>query len=264
MLARVRDLWRYLAPWRRRYGVLAGSRLGLQVRRLAYAAPAGTIVPLRVPGLRHAAYGRARTSDAFVFRQHFLEHELGPGLPATADAIIDAGANVGYAALYLAWRYPEARILCVEVDAGNLAMLGRNVAAYPNIAVVSGGLWSHAARLAITNPEGSAFAFVVVERPDGPIAAFGVDDLQRSQRMPRIDLLKLDIEGAEIEVLSSAERWIGDVGTILVEEHESLRPGCEAMVASTAATHGFTTSRSGEYTVLRRTTSPITPPTGSP
>ena len=262
MLARVRDLRRYLAPWQRRYGMLAGTRVGLQMRRLEYAAPRGALVQLRVPGLRSAVHGRARSSDAYVFRQHFLDAELEKGLPMAADVIVDAGANVGYAALFLARRFPAARIVCVEVDAGNLALLSRNVAAYPNIDVVPGGIWSHATRLAIENPDGEAFAFTVAERPDGPIRAHGVDDLMRERELPRIDVLKLDVEGAEVEVFSSAPRWIDRVDTILVETHERLRPGCTALIESVARAHDFLTTTTGEYTVLRRTATPALQPTG--
>jgi len=262
MLARVRDLWRYLAPWQRRYGMLAGTRLGLQMRRLEYAAQRGTIVQLRVPGLREPVHGRARSSDAFVFRQHFLHAELDAGLPMAADVLVDAGANVGYAALFLARRFPAARVICVEVDSGNLALLARNVAGYPNIDVVPGGIWSHTTRLAIENPEGEAFAFRVTERPDGPIGAHGVDDLMRERGLARIDVLKLDVEGAEVEVFSSALKWIDRVDTILVEAHESLRPGCTAMIESVARAHDFMTTTTGEYTVMRRTATPALQPTG--
>jgi FkbM family methyltransferase len=253
VLGKLRGLWAYLGPWRRRFGPVAGTRLGLQVRRLQYAARAGTTVQLRVPGLPHPVLGRARSSDAYVFRQHFLEEELAAGLPAAPGTIVDAGANAGYAALYLLRRFPAARIVCVEVDAGNLELLARNVAPYPQVEIVPGGLWSHATRLGIANPDGDAYAFVVAERADGPIAAWGVDDLMRERGLTRIDLLKLDIEGAEVEVLSSAERWIGDVETVLVEPHEDLRPGVAALIATVARSHGFAMSGTGEYTVLRRT-----------
>jgi len=41
--------------------------------------------------------------------------------------------------------------------------------------------------------------------------------------LERIDLLKVDIEGAEAELLGeTAEQWIGRVGCIVIELHEEL------------------------------------------
>ena len=41
-----------------------------------------------------------------------------------------------------------------------------------------------------------------------------------------IDILKLDIEGAELEVFETSESWIGKVGMLAVETHDRFRPGC--------------------------------------
>jgi hypothetical protein len=45
--------------------------------------------------------------------------------------------------------------------------------------------------------------------------------------LEHIDILKIDIEGAEKEVFESSSIWIGKIGIIMTELHESLRPGCK-------------------------------------
>ena len=53
----------------------------------------------------------------------------------------------------------------------------------------------------------------------------------------RIDLLKLDIEGGEVDVLGRSEPWIGQVDAVIAELHDRFRPGCTQAFVS--ATRGF-------------------------
>jgi hypothetical protein len=80
-----------------------------------------------------------------------------------ADVIVDAGAKRGpMLRLFLAATFPTARVICVEVDSGYLALLARQRGRiYPNIDVVPGGdLEPHHAPCHPENPEGTkAFAF---------------------------------------------------------------------------------------------------------
>ena len=47
----------------------------------------------------------------------------------------------------------------------------------------------------------------------------------------KIDLLKIDIEGAELDVFSeNYERWIGAFNYMIVEVHDELRAGCSRAV----------------------------------
>jgi tRNA1(Val) A37 N6-methylase TrmN6 len=45
--------------------------------------------------------------------------------------IVDAGANIGMASIFFAQKYPDAKIIAVEAEASNFAMLARNVQPYP-------------------------------------------------------------------------------------------------------------------------------------
>ena len=53
-----------------------------------------------------------------------------------------------------------------------------------------------------------------------------IDTLRREHGIDRIDLLKLDIEGAELDVLSASDSWMHAVGAVVVELHDRFRPGC--------------------------------------
>ena len=52
------------------------------------------------------------------------------------------------------------------------------------------------------------------------VAAITRDRLMRDQGIDHIDILKVDIEGAEKEVFADTSAWIDRVGSIIVELHE--------------------------------------------
>jgi FkbM family methyltransferase len=235
------------------YGAAAAARM-LAAMIVAGRLPRGRLVPVRVPGLPTRIWLRARTTDVWVFDQLFIRTELALPLQEAPATIVDAGANIGLAALWLTRRYPGARIIALEVETGNFAMLQRNTAAYPHIEARQVGLWSRPATLRIVNSDAGEYGFVVAEVPPhmpGAIPATDVaalaDDLGG-----RIDLLKIDIEGSEVEVFSSgAERWIDRVGTLAVEPHEEWAPGGTAAVRRAAGTQ-FVESWCGEYLLMTR------------
>jgi FkbM family methyltransferase len=234
----------------RRFGIARGLLVGIQTVAPRLAGH-NRLTTIRLPGMRWPLYLRARTSDLRAFQQVFIDGDHDVPLPAAPRTIVDAGANVGFASVAFAHRFPEARVIALEVEAGNYAMLQRNVAPYPNVRALHAGLWSHRTTLQIVNPSDDAWAFRVSE--GGKVPALGVTDICALFDTDHIDLLKVDIEGAELEVFSNhAERWIDRVSWLMIELHDHLRPGCSKALAQ--ATDGrFTTQpRLGEYHVLAR------------
>ena len=158
--------------------------------------------------------------------------------PPAPRFIVDAGANIGLVSALLATRYPEARIVAMEIDVANFELLKRNVRAYPNVVPLNAGLWSHATQLVIENPEARAWAFRARERVDGSTAlasvpGLGVTDLLQRFNAPRVDLLKIDIEGGELQLFGpESEQWLDRVDLIAIELHDRFVPGSETVVAS--------------------------------
>lgn len=65
-------------------------------------------------------------------------------------------------------------------------------------------LWDRKTQLSITNPEASSWAFIVNETNSSEqtslVDALSIQDLMEQYKLPMIDILKLDIEGAEKQV----------------------------------------------------------------
>ena len=213
-------------------------------------------VSVQLAGLAAPVWARFGTSDLGIFRQvlideeYFFQSSVQPGL------IIDAGANVGYASVYFASRFPDATIIAIEPDTDNFQMLQRNTAAYPKVRCIRAGLWSRDCFLKISNPDDGACAFRVEESmdPENAIPAVTVDTLLESSGSDRIDILKLDIEGAERELFSAhnSATWIDRTDLIMVELHDRLVPGCEAAMLKAVQDSPFRFSERGENVFLSR------------
>jgi FkbM family methyltransferase len=170
--------------------------------------------------------------------------------------IVDLGANVGLATLYLAGSYPESRVVSVEPHPENFAFLSRNVSklvssgrCYP----LQAAIWSSSGRtlsLSIPNPNG--FSGVNVEENGAPLhlaaSSITMPEVLDRYRMESLDLLKVDIEGAEVELFSGDISWLERVRAIAIEFHADsrTRSGFDAAVRR----FGFKAVDSSKHTVL--------------
>jgi FkbM family methyltransferase len=142
--------------------------------------------------------------------------------------IIDGGANIGLVARAFHERWPDAEILAVELAAENLPILRDNLQAVTGARVIHGAVWGAVGEVCVANPEAEPWAFRASDVHPGEerVAAYSVTQLLDSVGWPTVDLLKLDIEGAEVEVFGSAHEWIHRVDCIAAELHDRFRPGC--------------------------------------
>jgi FkbM family methyltransferase len=229
-----------------RFGPLDGARL------LLGAAGSAGVAALRLPGFPAPVLLRRGGSDWPTFEKVFLDQEYRIDMADLAPRlIIDAGANVGYAALFFARRFPSARVLAVEPEAANFAQLVRNTAAYPRVTPIHAALWSRAEPLAIANPQAESWSFQVAAGAQGGVRGVTVPELLGLAGAERVDILKLDIEGAEKELFADgAERWLGRVGMLIIELHDRNRPGCSSSFYRALAGYEFGQFPLGENIVV--------------
>jgi FkbM family methyltransferase len=183
---------------------------------------------IQMPGYPHAVVTRKNPSDRLVFEQIFIRSEYdSPFLDFEPNVIVDVGANIGLSTAYFAHRFPNAKIWAIEPDQGNFDTLSVNSAPYPNVSILRAGVWSSKGRLSIANPNHDSWAFRTMEATDesNSIPAVSMNDIV-GWAGDRIDLLKMDIEGAEKVVFEAGDRaWIESVGAIVIELHDWIVPG---------------------------------------
>jgi FkbM family methyltransferase len=193
-----------------------------------YLTQSGTIA-FTVPGYGACRFqARKGTSDVRVFNAVILRrsYRLPVELP-DVRFIVDAGANAGYSVLYFANAYPQARILAIEPDQANFAMLSENVKPLGRVSVFQGALWHVKTKLSIQNPDAPKTAITVGA---GDANSGTVDTLTMAGIIAEhghIDLLKIDIEGAEKELFEDPNLgWLDHVGCLVIELHDFFRLGC--------------------------------------
>ncbi len=242
---RLRELRRYV----RQFGLTRGAIVRYKLWRVKKG-----IIRVSIPQSRTPIALRAGTSDLPTFADIFLDDCYAIPVETHPHLIIDGGANVGYASLYYANRYPEARIIAVEPEASNHELLRVNTSGYANISVLRAGLWHRRTRLTIKNPTAAKWGFQVQESAleEGSIDAVTIDEIVENAGAQSIDILKLDIEGAEKELFSAADTWLGKVQILIVELHDRFRPGCSESFHSAVAKQDFASQRRGEHVILLR------------
>jgi FkbM family methyltransferase len=208
--------------------------------------------------LQHPVVFRYNSSDATVFSQIFVADEYETvGKLRGVKFIIDCGANVGYSTAYLLSKYPDARVIAVEPDQRNYELLRRNLAAYGDrVAAVCSAIWSHKARLKVSSGKAgdkSEYATRVMECTEGEDAdlqAVDIASLLEHSGYDEIDILKMDVEGAESAIFRrNFQSWINKVRIFVIELHGQ---DCKEVFYSALGPKLFDFNLSGELTIARR------------
>jgi FkbM family methyltransferase len=187
---------------------------------------------LKAQGLPYPVSCRVSLADIYEFTHLLGWRQVPFKLPMRPEIIVDAGANVGFSALRFEKDFPGARIIALEPEGRNIVQFKKNCGPYPNIVLEQTALWGTNARLRIRCLDVDHNAFQVKEDAFGDIEAVSVGEIMRRHRLPRIDLLKIDIEGSEKAVFShpNAQTWLQSVGIILIELHDRFESGCTEAV----------------------------------
>jgi len=242
--------FRNLLEYTKEFGLIAALLLILQ-RKLNCK-----MIKVKPKGIKHWVYCRNGTSDFAVLRQVIGKKECAFHLNASPSTIIDAGANVGYSSVLFANLWRNARIIAIEPEEENFNLLLKNTTLYPNIECVKAAIWSKSAILKLKNENALAFSFqygeqTPCEKGASEVQAFTVKEICRKFSINRLNLLKIDIEGGELEILKNSESdWHQDADAIAIELHEWIVPGVEKLAYEKMKDRRVTSS--GEYTVFTK------------
>jgi len=143
--------------------------------------------------------------------------------------IVDLGANVGYSTLYFLEKFPTARIFSVEPDKDNFNQLERMITlnkAEDRIVPIQLGIWSHKANLFVDRSfRDNRDWSIRVEESDTDTGLRGAHllDIMRDHQIDTIDLLKIDIEGAERFIFTANDKTdnlLSKVNVLALEIHD--------------------------------------------
>ena len=214
-------------PFMERFGIRKGMKIA---RTLFPKNPSKETVSFEVQGYKHPVYVRLATSDVSSFLENFLHFQFKvPPLP-DAKLIIDAGANAGYASIFFLNNYPTATVIAVEPESSNFEALNKNCSPYPNFRSIQSAIWKSNTNLKIVDTAVGKTAFRVIETEQSEPGSFKgttIEKILADSGFSKIDILKMDIEGAEKEVFKeNYKNWINKVQVLIIELHDRNVPGC--------------------------------------
>ncbi len=226
-----------------------GLAKGMAYYRIVKAKKPASI---SLPGIQHPILFRGIQSDLNMFDQIFIDHQYKLDISFTPKYILDLGANVGYASIYFANHYPQAKIIALEPEHNNYLAAKKNVEPYPNVQLLEGAVWYKQEAINVTD-KGFGEAAFMIEAGEGEHAtqAYTIPQLMEKAGTSTIDILKMDIEGAEKEIFENeAGGWIPKCRIIIVETHDRYRKGTSKAIFAEMIKHNFSLELSGENMVF--------------
>ena len=149
-------------------------------------------------------------------------------LPNPPKVIIDAGANVGIAALFFASQYPDATLYCYEPSSESYHLLQENLSRNNvNFLAFQTALFDKNGFSNFSLNQSSMVRSILPTTPsESDLQTEQVNTATLSSELDRlglnfIDLIKFDVEGAEIFMLDGLEDKIDRIGAFVGEVHNS-------------------------------------------
>lgn len=214
------------------------SALGIRTELLSlihHITGSETIIKIKEPNFKIPFYLRVPSSDILTYRQIFIAKEYDFDVTEQPNVIVDAGANIGLASIFFANKYPKTKIIAIEPESSNFLMLKKNIEAYSNIVPVQAALWSANEEINLVDQNLDKWGFLTESSATSKVSlgtilhqveGMTVDKIMKDYGLDKIDILKIDIEGAEKEVFNNTSAWLGKVDALIVELHERIKRGC--------------------------------------
>jgi len=197
----------------------------------------------------------------FIFRgkkdRGVLSHLFSDGyriIPSAShkiEYIVDCGANIGVETLKFRYFNPNAHIIAVEADPVNFNVLRENFENDDKVVALNKGVWPVRTKLTLKRGVSAEATQVEPSSEHGEIEAIPISEIMSVYNLPRIDILKLDIEGAEEALFSKGiEEWIGKVNAIIFECNPDEAPNGVRRLVEALGNEEFKTYISGENIII--------------
>ena len=160
--------------------------------------------------------------------------------------IVDAGANIGVAAIWFARQFERAEVVAIEPDKENAYIARLNCSTCARIHVVEAAVGAVGGFVNVLKGEESWGN--TTERSNSGCPIVTIDEAVRTVENGELFIAKIDIEGFEADLFKSNYDWIGGASAIFLEPHDWLFPGRGTSRAfqSVMGSRGFEIFISGE------------------
>lgn len=160
-------------------------------------------------------------SFVWQFKEIFVDDIYKFQTQSDTPYIIDCGANIGMSCLYYKKLYPNSKILAFEADEyiANVLRQNMKVNHINDVEIIDKAVWIDDKGVAF-NIEGADGGCITTEKDNRIIAQ--IESIRLKEYLnssQKIDMLKIDIEGAEVAVLEDCKDSLQQVQNLFIEYH---------------------------------------------
>lgn len=166
--------------------------------------------------------------DKKMLPEEFILNEL-INSGSDKSCFLDIGANIGYFSVIFAKLFPESDVHAIEIDPFLIEQIAKNksINKIGNLSVICSAVWDQGGHLLTFNPikgnEKTTNSIELYQSGDVIVSSITLDQYCHSfSLMP--DIVKIDVEGAEVRVLSGMGDYINSIRTLFVEIHPDFLP----------------------------------------
>lgn len=221
-------IWGAVPNWRHRAQLLSSTvlfHLNNGLGRLG-KGKADLHFELLVDGQEKLIFVRPNRGDLFILYEVLAREAYaipsGRLDPKEVNTILDCGANIGLTSIYFAQKYPQARIIAIEPDPENVEILKANVSGIDRIIPIRAAVVGGRSRPVYLSSDQPAYGNRISSSDFGTrgveVPGLTIFDICRRNNIEKVDLLKVDIEGAEQEVFAAPD-FLRMVRMVAIELH---------------------------------------------
>ena len=230
----------------RKYGVARYAEL----MRIEGGSAGELAVPMAFGNLLHPILIRPGTDDTKTVIDNIVREEWGNFVPnGDPKWMIDAGAYIGDTSAYFLSRFPGLNIVALEPDSLTFEFTRNNLGPYGSRVMLHNcGLYIHEGSVRFNSGQTSS---AITTDGEMEIPVTTIPSLLAKYSIERLDILKMDIEGAEESIFpGDVEPWLSRVDLLIIEFHSEAG---EALITRVLKQYGFSMRRYRSIWYCRKT-----------
>lgn len=169
--------------------------------------------------------------DFKVINETWIEnvYRIHQGQFFDGGVFVDVGANIGAVSLFVdnfnkdRNNNNKIKVYAVEPEPNNLFLLNQNIQNNPteNITIVSNAVWHKEAMVSISNRGGNS-SIVDLKNDSSEVLAITLETLFSTYNIKEVDVMKIDIEGAEFDlIINTPAETLAKINRLVLEFDKS-------------------------------------------
>lgn len=195
-------------------------------RKKYFNKTANTDTQLHIKSLNNEAItirGNNAIDRSVIKYVFYYQYHLPPASIPSDAVILDLGANIGLTIRHFKHLYPQSRIFGFEMDKNNFETCRTNCADLKDVTITNKAVWTTTGTIQYAD-DVDTDAYAITENAQTAtkeMPSISLPDILAEHSLDKVDFLKMDIEGAEKNILESDDlSWMQNVQVMNIELHE--------------------------------------------